>query len=1118
MRTLFFVLCSWLLAGPCAAQTVTVAPASFEEDDQITITVSDFDPQAEWDVTDIYLWAWYFDADSDFAGNAADTGSDFGNSPETAKFIDNGDGTFTYTFTPATFYDATGITQIGFLIKSQDGVNQTGDNLYEVGGYQLSRTSPVQDATVVDAGTPVTILATASVSSSFTLTANGVLLDDSTTGATEYEFNYTVDESTRFVLEATDGSESRNNEFTVAITPTVTEEALPEGLLDGINLDQSDDAKATLVLYAPGKDFVHVIGDFNDWQIDDSYLMKKDSSQDRFWIELDGLTPGFDHLFQYLVEFDINVADPYSTLVLDGFGNDDFIDATTFPDLPEYPAGQTQAITVLRTGEPEYDWQTTNFEKPKKTDLVIYELLVRDFDELHSFEAVENRLDYLEELGINAIELMPVNEFDGNESWGYNPSFHMALDKYYGTKNALKSFIDACHARGIAVILDVVYNHATGQHPYFRMWNTDNGGTGGQASPENPFFNPEATHSYSVFNDFNHQNQATKDYVNRTVTYWIEEFRLDGMRWDLTKGFTQNCTPEDEECTNATQQDRVEVLQDYADNQWTSDSDFYVIFEHLGGIQEEEQWADYRIDEGKGILLWNKQTDPYNEATMGYHEAGKSNFSGVSYMQKGFGQPSAISYMESHDEQRLMYKNLEFGNSNETYSVKELDTALERMETAGAFFFTVPGPKMIWQFGELGYEVPIDFNGRTGNKPIRWEYAEDPSRTAIYDTWGKLIDLKINEPIFESTDFELDLTAPTGLKKIQLSLDSASDEEIQYVTIIGNFGITAQEIIPDFQETGVWYEFLADNLKYTVTNTQRPIMLQPGEFRIFGDNPTSLFPNVNAPDEDNDGVPDTDDECPGTPSTAMVDVTGCAIFSLPADYFSVSLFSETCRSNDNGKISIAAQMPGDYTATLTGQGLSETSSDFTETTEFGSLSAGNYEVCIQVSQQPEFERCYQVTVTEPQELTVTSKVDVSGKQVSLNLKGGKTYTVRMNGSEWVTSDSSISLPLSASTSKLSVSTEKECQGEYSETIILDSSVSVYPNPLEQGVLHIDLGGLRTLPVNVAIFSASGKLISESEHPADNGSIALNVSNLADGLFVVHIRSENGVQRYKILKQ
>ena len=374
-----------------------------------------------------------------------------------------------------------------------------------------------------------------------------------------------------FLVKAKDGTGDKKSQDILVTVGTITpptnvvEAPVPAGMLDGINYNASDNTKVTLVLYAPEKDFVNVIGSFNNWQRDDlNYLLKKDSSKDRFWIELTGLTPQTNYTYQYLVDGIIRVADPYSTTILDE-NNDPYINATTYPNLPAYPVGKTSyAVTLLRTGDPDYNWQVTNFQRPAKTDLVIYELLIRDFDALHSFNAVKARLDYLQTLGVNAIELMPVSEFDGNESWGYNPSFHMALDKYYGTATAFKQLIDACHSRGIAVILDVVYNHATGQNPYYRLWNTSNGGTGGQASADSPFFNPVATHTYSVFNDFNHSKQATRDYVKRTTQYWINEYKIDGFRWDLTKGFTQNCTSTDESYMQTTSGQLILIFMSFS--------------------------------------------------------------------------------------------------------------------------------------------------------------------------------------------------------------------------------------------------------------------------------------------------------------------------------------------------------------------------------------------------------------------------------------------------------------------------------------------------------------------------------------------------------------------------
>lgn len=1109
------LLLSIFFTAFCFAQqqnvTYTISPEAFGENEEITITVSNLDV-AEWGVSDVYLWAWSLDANGEDTQDSPTNGS-WTNSNESQKLTNNSDGTYSFSLTPSSFFNRTNIGQIGMLIKAKngDGDKKTQDYIFDVGTFQFNLNSPSQTTTVLNSGDNLPIAATSSISATFVLRANDVIIDTQT-AITDYSYSYLITENTNFSLEATNDAETKSITFNAVVSPTVEEAPVPSGMLDGINLDPLDATKATLVLYAPNKNFVHLIGDFNNWQASNDYLLKKDSAKDRFWIELNTLTPQTNYLYQYLIEYDLNVADPYSTLILDGYGNDAYIEEETYPNLPEYPTGQTNAITVLRTGDSAYNWEITNFEKPKKDDLVIYELLVRDFDARHSFDAVKDRLDYLQNLGINAIELMPINEYDGNESWGYNPSFHMALDKFYGTKDALKSLIDECHARGIAVIIDVVYNHASGQHPYYRMWNTDNGGSGGQASADNPFFNQSATHSYSVFNDFNHQKQATKDYVNRTITYWIEEFKIDGMRWDLTKGFTQNCTSSDENCTNNTQQDRVTVLQEYADTQWASDDDFLIIFEHLGGIQEEEQWADYRIDEGKGILLWNKQTEAYNEATLGFNS--NSNFSGVSYIEKGFKQPSAVSFMESHDEERLMFKNLEFGNSNNTYNVKSLPTALSRMQTAGAFFFTVPGPKMIWQFGELGYDVSIDYNGRVGNKPIRWEYFSDENRKALYDVWAQLIKLKINEPIFETSNFETDFNASTGLKKIHLTLNEASDDDIKYVTIIGNFGVTTQSINPDFQETGVWYEFLKENKKYVVTDTQSAIVLAPGEFRVFGDKLTSLFPDSNLPDEDNDGVQDADDNCPDTPLGSTVNVNGCVVFTLPTDNFQIKSSNETCSNSNNGSITITAKTDYEYTATLSGEASG--SQAFNDTTTFTNLPAGKYTICLNIVEN-NYTQCFDVSIKEPEALSVTSKINKEGNTATLSLKGAKSYIVTVNQKSFKTNSSEVVVPLETSNNLVRVTTDKECQGAYEETILLHSQVTVYPNPIEDEFLHLNLNSKETDEVKITIYSASGKQMLTSNNQAINNRVKLNVSALPKGIFFMQVNLNNEVLNYKIIK-
>ncbi len=857
------LLLTFILISSLAFAQVTIAPDPFDVDQSITITVdtnsaatdcNGFNSPAK-----VYMHSGIGDDTNAWGFNVV---GNWGQDDGIGEMTSNGDGTWSITITPETYYSlnatqAANATQIGAVFRNENGSQEFKDNgcndfFFNVGTFQLSLTAPTQAITLLNSGQSLSIAATSSLAADFVLKANGAIINTSN-NTTSYSFTHTnITQNTSYSLEATNGGNTLTETFQAIVT--IIEQSVPTGMKDGLNLDPNDNTKATLVLYAPAKDVVHVIGDFNNWQTENAYLLKKDSPKDRFWIELTGLTPQSNHMYQYLVDGVLRIADPYSTTILDE-SNDGFINSTTttYPNLPAYPTGQTShAVTLLRTGDPAFTWQTTNFQPPEKTDLVIYELLIRDFDALHSFDAVKARLDYLQDLGVNAIEFMPVNEFDGNESWGYNPSFHMALDKYYGTPTAFKQFIDECHNRGMAVVLDVVYNHATGQNPYYRMWNTDNGGYGGQASADSPFFNASNADGFDFFNDFNHSNQATQDYIKRTTQYWIDEYKIDGFRWDLTKGFTQNC-PDDFGCTNGYQQDRIDILKEYADYQWAVNSDFYIIFEHLGTNTEETEWVNYRLDEGKGIMMWGNHNFNYNEATMGYHDGGKSDFSWISYKERGWTIPANVSYMESHDEERLMYKNLQFGNSSGSYSVKTLATALDRMEMAGAFYFTIPGPKMIWQFGELGYDFSLFYDPTTGtvpepygddshkldNKPIRWDYFTEPDRKDLYDAWTKLIKLKKQENIFRTDNFTMDVAATNGLKKIHLT-DDASSPNVKHVTIIGNFGIIAQSVDPEFQQTGTWYDLLNNNTSINVSNVNAMISLQPGEFKVYGSSQVTL--------------------------------------------------------------------------------------------------------------------------------------------------------------------------------------------------------------------------------------------------------------------------------------
>jgi 1,4-alpha-glucan branching enzyme len=182
---------------------------------------------------------------------------------------------------------------------------------------------------------------------------------------------------------------------------------LPSGtLLDGVNYDPTDATKATLVLNAPFKDFIYVAGSFNNYQPSSAYAMKKDPSSGKFWLELTGLVPDQAYNFQYWVcdvterptnsPAIVKTADPFSTLVLSPFDDPEIASLGVYPNLPAYPTGQEREVTVLQTGPNayyKYNWSaaTTNFVKPKKKDLVIYEVLVRDFDANRTYQDLINK-------------------------------------------------------------------------------------------------------------------------------------------------------------------------------------------------------------------------------------------------------------------------------------------------------------------------------------------------------------------------------------------------------------------------------------------------------------------------------------------------------------------------------------------------------------------------------------------------------------------------------------------------------------------------------------------------------------------------------------------------------
>jgi len=864
------ILLNFLLLLPLVALAqVTTNPSPIVVDQSLTITVdinsTETDCNGFSNPSKVYAHLGVGNENDEYG--IAVVGN-WGQDDGVGEMTDNGNGTWSITFTPNTYFNLStaeqnSVTKMGMVFRNADGSQEfkaTGcaNFIFNVGAFQVTMINPSPSANgviVVNNGDNTQILVqNTGGPANYELFANGssVHTQNNTTFYNGYLFS-SLTENQFCELVITQGASTITKQFTIVVNNT-TPTAMPANMEDGINYNPNDPTKATLVIDAPNKDFVYVAGSFNNWTPTSSYAMKKDTATSKFWLELTGLTSGEIETYQYWVGAIspvtnspklVKTADPYSTLILSPF-DDPYISASTYPNLPDYPSGQEREVTVLQTGQTPYNWQVTNFEKPKKEDLIIYEVLIRDFDQDRNFQDLIDKIDYFKDLNINAIELMPIMEYEGNESWGYNTSFHMALDKFYGTEEKFKEFVDLCHQNDIAVILDLALNHAFGRNPMNRMWMDDPDGDGwGEPSSENPYFNQVATHSYSVGSDFNHQQSRTQYYTERVVQHWIEEFKIDGFRWDLTKGFTQNCASGDDGCTNGYQQDRVDILKQYADFSWSVDPTHYVIFEHLGQDNEEKEWANYRLDEGKGVMMWGIMNSVYNELTMG--QSGNKNISRMGHTaHSGFNGPRVVGYAESHDEERLMYKNLQYGNnSNSSHDVRDLNTALSRMSALGAVSVMIPGPKMIWHFGELGMENSIFtcFNGTYNNdgckldtKPQpQWtnNWITDALRSQIYNDWSRLHALKINEPVFEG---DYSITSGDFTPRIDIFDTTIPSTELRNVIILANFDVVSQTVNTNFPPgvTATWYDLMDPSGNTTVSNSTTTITIPAGQFRILG--------------------------------------------------------------------------------------------------------------------------------------------------------------------------------------------------------------------------------------------------------------------------------------------
>lgn len=823
---LLFILCCISLLG-FAQGTVTTSPSPLNADlpGKITFIPSSSSPLYNYS-GDIYVHIGVINGSTWLYVPA-----DWNTNLDKCKMTKEAANTWSISLSPTIreWFGATGpITKIGLVFRNENGtlkgistdtfVSVTDNNLY----VSLSGSSA---SGVYEIGSTATFTATATSASNLSISVDGNNIA-SNSASTSLTATYTFNSIGSHVVKAT----ATNDLSTVSVTsnvivrnPIVTA-TRPTGTVEGINI--IDNNTVTFVFYDQDtsgnhKDCAFLIGDFNNWTLSSDYQMKWDNVNKCWWQTVTGLDPNIEYGFQYYfcstTESPIRCADPYCEKILDPW-NDGYISTDVYPGLKPYPFDKTSdPVAVFKINKTNYSWQATNFIAPDAQHLRVYELLVRDFTTDGAIKAATAKLDYIKSLGMNAIELMPIQEFDGNDSWGYNPNFYFAPDKAYGTPNDYKTFIDECHKRGLAVILDVVFNHSWGQFPWCKLyWDSVNN----RPAANNPFYNAIAPHPYSVGNDFKHSNPKVRAYFKNVLAYWMNEYKVDGFRFDLSKGFTDKSSTE----STASNYDatRISYLKEYIDKIKSVNPKAYAILEHFCVVTEEAELAN------DGAMLWRNLNNAYCQSAMGYSSS--SDFSGLYY---GTSMPAAslMGYMESHDEERTAFKAKSYGEAS---LINSLDERMKQEANNAAFFFTVPGPKMIWQFEELGYDVSINENGRTGRKPVLWNYYDETARKGLYDNYSKICALRNSYPDLFSTSSTFSWLVATYNWYSGRFINIESADKQKHVVVAGNFSNTSGDISVTFPHVGTWYNYL-DKTSITVTATTQNVQIPSHEFKLYTD-------------------------------------------------------------------------------------------------------------------------------------------------------------------------------------------------------------------------------------------------------------------------------------------
>ncbi|MDZ7700366.1 MAG: alpha-amylase family glycosyl hydrolase [Deltaproteobacteria bacterium] len=502
----------------------------------------------------------------------------------------------------------------------------------------------------------------------------------------------------------------------------------------------------SFAIYAPYKKSIHLIGSFNDWNQQQDALTEREPG---YWVTALHLDKG-SHPYQFVIDQELVVCDPYAH------------------ELTDAPGDHEQPAAIVRVGEASYRWEHDDWLRHRLRDLIIYEMHFGDFTAEGTFASATEKLGHLTDLGISAIELMPVYGAAPDDYWGYEPTFLLAPRRSYGSPDDLRRFVDAAHAHHMAVILDMVLAHTGHGHPFNRMYPYENSPWYGSGLGED--------NQYGL-PTFDYLKEPTNFFVRDVEIHWLTAYHIDGFRYDYLAGIGADA--EGKGLPNL--MDRVREIQPDAffigecipeNPQLVNDSGLSAIWHTRSRLALQALITETDVEPYSGSRF-SETVQALEPATQEYREP--------QFM---------INYVESHDDQRLWHLLQEAGFDDATI--------LKKSMLAATILMTIPGEPMLYQGQEWGEASPA----RTEKNAINWQTAQTEPGEALLAHYQRMSRIRRSRSSIRRDDFAMPLLDVQQKCIVYQRLLGESDQ----VVVTANFSGQKQNISVPLPQPGYWHE------------------------------------------------------------------------------------------------------------------------------------------------------------------------------------------------------------------------------------------------------------------------------------------------------------------------